>query len=244
MKLEKVMKPINIKGFEHYLINEAGTVYSTLSSRKSLLKEPKVLKQYPNKNVGYMQVVLQNSNLGLKAKCFYVHRLVALTYIPNPENKPQVNHIIPNKTLNGVWNLEWVTNRENSLHIYNSGYVTETQYKKLHLDTELVNKGLNHYQIHNNINELKKIWNCNDATIRKIFRDNKIPLISDRLYRKINNNMLTILENEVIEFMKVKGHSHKHNMTKFKSAMKTKHNISVGYGIIMNIKKYVKKNSI
>lgn len=234
------MKPINIDGYNHYLIDESGNVYNTLTNQGNLLSAPKKLKQWPNKIVGYMQIVLQNKTN--KPKCFYVHRLVALTYIPNPENKPQVNHIIPNKTLNGVWNLEWVTGKENQLHIYNSGYVTESQYKKLHLDTELVNKGINQYQIHYNLNELKKIWNCNAATIRKIFRDNKIPLISDGLYRKINNNMLTILENEVIEFMKIKGHSHKHNMLQFKSDMKTKHNISVGLGIIQNIKKYVKVN--
>lgn len=51
----------------------------------------------------------------------YVHRLVAKTYIPNPQNKPCINHIDGNKLNNCVSNLEWVTHKENSVHASRTG---------------------------------------------------------------------------------------------------------------------------
>lgn len=49
-------------------------------------------------------------------KGYNIHRLIAETFIPNPENKPEVNHIDGNKHNNSISNLEWVTAYENNLH--------------------------------------------------------------------------------------------------------------------------------
>ena len=62
-----------------------------------------------------MQVGLRNNK---KTKIFHVHRLVALSFINNPENKPQVNHKDGDGTNNNISNLEWVTSSENTLHAY------------------------------------------------------------------------------------------------------------------------------
>jgi hypothetical protein len=63
---------------------------------------------------GYPVVTLCNKT----QKMFSVHRLVAIAFIPNPENKPSVNHIDGDKANNSVNNLEWVTASENTKHAY------------------------------------------------------------------------------------------------------------------------------
>lgn len=67
---------------------------------------------------GYAHVTLQ---INKKSKRFNIHRLVAIAFIPNPENKPYVNHIDGDKTNNCVKNLEWVTAAENAQHAVRTG---------------------------------------------------------------------------------------------------------------------------
>jgi hypothetical protein len=72
----------------------------------------RILKSCSDGSKGYLRVDLQ----GKRRKTTSVHRLVTLAFIPNPDNKPQVNHIEANKENNHVNNLEWVTGLENHHH--------------------------------------------------------------------------------------------------------------------------------
>lgn len=81
-----------------------------------------------NKQTGYKTVSLWKNNKGSSKT---IHRLVALTYLPNPNNLPEVNHIDGNKLNNHVDNLEWVTRSENMIHAYAIGLVEQTKTKLL-----------------------------------------------------------------------------------------------------------------
>lgn len=93
----------------HFSIKEKECFYN----RKGIILKP-VLDTH-----GYYRVTITFENH--KQKVFQVHRLIAETFIPNPENKPQVNHKDGNKTNNNVENLEWVTVQENIVHAFENG---------------------------------------------------------------------------------------------------------------------------
>ena len=98
-----------IKDYENYSITEDGKVWSHLKN--------KFIKPQIN-NRGYLCVQLWNNGKRLKTS---IHRLVALAYIENIDNKSQVNHINGNKYDNTIMNLEWVTHGENQIHAYKIG---------------------------------------------------------------------------------------------------------------------------
>lgn len=104
----------DINGYEGlYKINRQGDVYIMKKPRKQEgIKKPSIDKD------GYKQVSLSKNG---KYTTYKVHRLVALTFIPNPNNLPVINHIDGNKQNNRVDNLEWCTRSENDLHAYRLG---------------------------------------------------------------------------------------------------------------------------
>lgn len=113
----EIWKPI--KDYEgYYEVSSFGRVrsvdrYVEYNNREIHLHKGRILKQFADKGKEYLNV---NLNKNGKNKRKRVNRLVAETFISNPENKTEVNHIDENKTNNHVDNLEWVTPKENSNH--------------------------------------------------------------------------------------------------------------------------------
>ena len=113
----------DIEGYEGlYQVSNYGRVrsldrYVKQNHNTKQLKKGKIIKQQKG-HKGYLILSLCKDK---KRKTFKVHRLVAQAFIPNLENKPQVNHINGDKTDNRIENLEWATNGENGLHAYKNG---------------------------------------------------------------------------------------------------------------------------
>lgn len=101
--MKEIWKPIN--GYKNYQVSNMGNVKNIITGR--------VLKGQ-NNGKGYLFVTLYDENH--KGKQIMIHRLIAQTFIPNPNNLPQVNHIDENKHNNCIENLEWITSEDNINH--------------------------------------------------------------------------------------------------------------------------------
>jgi len=119
-KLEAEEKWLPVVGYEDfYMVSSLGRV--RLLERSGFRKNgrffyvhSKIKKPYLTK-AGYYRLHMEKNK---QSKHILVHRLVAEAFIPNPENKPHINHINGITTDNRVSNLEWCTPRENLIHSY------------------------------------------------------------------------------------------------------------------------------
>lgn len=100
-----------IEDYEDYWVDTDGNVWSSKSGKMKILRSAK------NRD-GYLRVVLCKN---ISRKNISVHRLVALAFLPNPNNYPQVNHKNGIKSDNRLENLEWCSSYQNIIHAMNNG---------------------------------------------------------------------------------------------------------------------------
>lgn len=120
--MEEIWKTVTLSGYEHYEISNLGNVkknkfvFINKAGTKQTIKE--IIPKFSN-SFGYNVLRLTNGKTKIN---YMVHRLVALAFIPNPENKPHINHKNSIRNDNRVENLEWCTPKENAQHKIKQGY--------------------------------------------------------------------------------------------------------------------------
>lgn len=158
IKLDKYIYDLANPEWKPIIINGVKTMYEVSNIGQIInIKSGKMMKSSHNEK-GYCQVKLRFND---KGNTRIIHRLVAIVFIPNPENKPQVNHINAKKDINWVGNLEWNTCQENIDHAV-----------KNNLQTHLIGEDSNNskytnQQVHNvcKLLEENKLFNIEIAKI-------------------------------------------------------------------------------
>lgn len=148
--MEEIWK--DIPGYEGlYQASNLGKIKSmprkgTHSQEEYILKEKKRRK-------GYHEIALTKE---CKTKHYFVHRLIAMTFIPNPLNLPQIDHIDDNKSNNCVNNLQWITNADNMAKAWRTGARTIEKTYKRGKDNK-ISKSVMQYDLEGNF---IKQWYC------------------------------------------------------------------------------------
>ena len=168
---------MDIPGFPNYMISNQGRVY-----RKSYGKVGKNGRTYHFKAMllkgsidpdGYKRVQLTREVDG--SHSYFIHRLVASTFIPNTENYPVVNHKDGNKQNNNVHNLEWCTAKENTGHFWTSDVFKEARKEHRRKQSES-HKGQTH--------------TVSDETRKKLSILNRRENLSDERRKKISEGLI------------------------------------------------------
>jgi hypothetical protein len=188
----------DIKDFEGlYKINSFGRVKSC--SRRIIRRDgsftdihEKYLKP-GNNGTGYLFVYLWKDN---KQKRYYVHRLVAEHFIPNPNNLPQINHKDENKENNIVTNLEWCSNIYNQL--YNDKAKKAQSSRSIPI-TQIFDNGKR--IVYKNAHDAEKYTNSFRANIIKAIKSNMTRKSSNCYWRYANQDEIIRLNTSKQDYL-------------------------------------------
>ena len=159
--MEEIWK--DIPDYENYQISNLGNVFS---------KKRKKLKSITKNDKGYCYVQLYKND---KPHTLRLHRLVARTFIPNPNNYPEVNHIDCNKENNCINNLEWCDRLYNMQEAYKNGLIPPrtknlTSFKKGHKPKNCIK--INQYDLQGNL--LNTFYSISEAGRKTKYSDMSI----------------------------------------------------------------------
>ena len=154
----------DIPGYEgYYQISNLGNVKSLKRETNNNHGKEEYIKSQEIRN-GYYSVSLWKEG---KGKHYTIHRLLAELFIPNPDDKPQVNHIDGNKLNNNLLNLEWVTQEENARHAYMNGLIQQKTTPVIQYD-----KDMNFIREWNSIKEIEEELKINHGNIVTVCKQN------------------------------------------------------------------------
>lgn len=168
----------DIPGIKNYQASNLGRIRSLdrLITSKIIngpfLKSGRVLKTSLNNITGYRFVHIKINN---KRKHLLVHRLIAITFIPNPENKRCVNHKNSIRDDNRLVNLEWATHSENVKYGFKYGFAIsrkgiECNLSKLKENDVVLIRDLHKHGFRQN--HISKLMNLSTATVFNIIKRN------------------------------------------------------------------------
>lgn len=151
----------DVPGIEgHYQASNKGVIRIINAGRK-----PDIVKQYFN-TYGYKTILVRKNS---KWHTKLVHRLVGAAFIPNLENKPQINHKNGIKSDNILENLEWVTVKENAIHAFKTGLRNSDHVRGI--------KNYNNKLTENNILTIRRnIFNKSQRQLAKEFKVSQVAI--------------------------------------------------------------------
>lgn len=178
----------DIEGFEgQYMVSNTGLVKSLKGKNERIMKtrRKKIIKKDGSVELGYEELVLSDKGVQYSK---LVHRLVAQAFIPNTENKPEVNHIDEDKGNNSVENLEWNTHEENSNH----GTKNIRSANKQSMAVIGVDEHGNIVEIHSSIRSAERLTGFGHASISAC-TNGKSAKYKGLEWFKIDNEMFDLL---------------------------------------------------